>query len=277
MADDPKINEGQDSATLIKQDWQQRLAAFRRETASQSGSEAASPAPPSPDLLVNQAPPSLTASDALLPPLPPDETAGPLPGTAGSLEPAPIPAPPCGPEGAARAAVMARLEHLERQQRQVSWLHWAILGLLVLLVTTQIVLVIRSQPLDRQDQMAQLWAWGLSPPGSFGLALNDRDQLVGAELKAWLHRDLTLTREEHPGLPSQQAGQAQVLPPPQPAAAKVLYVGAKNSHRYHYPSCTWAKRIKPRGLITFTSVAAARRRHYTPCPTCKPPPLGPER
>jgi hypothetical protein len=96
---------------------------------------------------------------------------------------------------------------------------------------------------------------------------------VGAELKNWLNRDLKLTVEDKPGLPSYQASQAQVLPPNRPSAAKVVYVGSKNSNKYHYPTCKWAKQIKPGGLITFKSVEEARHRHYFPCPACKPPPL----
>ncbi len=49
------------------------------------------------------------------------------------------------------------------------------------------------------------------------------------------------------------------------------FVGSSKSDKYHYPSCTAAKRIKPANLITFSSSADARARGYVPCGICHPP------
>ncbi|MDI6854436.1 MAG: hypothetical protein QME75_12625 [Deltaproteobacteria bacterium] len=61
----------------------------------------------------------------------------------------------------------------------------------------------------------------------------------------------------------------------QPIEAKpaVRYVGSKTSDKYHFPGCKWVKLIRPERLLTFTSVAEARKTHPNACPTCGPPSL----
>jgi hypothetical protein len=277
VPDDSNRKDVEATTTLIKKDWQKRLAAIRRDTPTPSGAEAKITAPPPPDSLVDQASPSLVAPEPSLPPFRPAETVGAPPGREGTVEPSPAPAHHRHPGGEASALVIDHLENLGRQQRRQSLLSWAILGMLGLLLATQVFFLVRPQPLDLRDQMARLRALDLRPPGSFGLSPDDRGQPGWAQLTPWPHRDLKLTVEDKPGLPGQRASQAQALPPNRGSAAKVVYVGSKNSNKYHYPACKWAKQIKPRGLITFTSVEEARHRHYVPCPACKPPPLGPER
>jgi len=49
------------------------------------------------------------------------------------------------------------------------------------------------------------------------------------------------------------------------------FVGSSKSDKYHYPSCTAAKKIKPANLITFSSSADARAQGYVPCGICHPP------
>lgn len=49
------------------------------------------------------------------------------------------------------------------------------------------------------------------------------------------------------------------------------FVGSSKSDKYHYPSCSAAKRIKPANLITFSSSADARAQGYVPCGICNPP------
>ena len=179
MSDDPKVKDSQSSTSLIKKDWQQRLAAIRRDTAGQSGAEAESTAPHRPDPLVDQASPSVAAPDALLPPFRPAETAGAPPGGDITVEPSPAPAHDQHPGGDASALVIDHLEKLGRQQRRQSLLSWAILGMLGLLLATQVFFLVRPQPLDLRDQMAQLRALGLRPPGSFGLSLMTGASRVG--------------------------------------------------------------------------------------------------
>mgnify|MGYP002640160573 CR=1 FL=1 len=51
---------------------------------------------------------------------------------------------------------------------------------------------------------------------------------------------------------------------------RILYVGSKNSTRYHLPNCKWTKEITDRDLIEFESKKDANNHGYSPCTTCKP-------
>lgn len=46
---------------------------------------------------------------------------------------------------------------------------------------------------------------------------------------------------------------------------------SKNSNKYHYPDCRWAKKIKPNNLVVFKSSEDAVKAGYIPCKICKPP------
>jgi hypothetical protein len=49
------------------------------------------------------------------------------------------------------------------------------------------------------------------------------------------------------------------------------FVGSKNSDKYHYCSCRYAKKIKKENLICFESKKEAQNEGYIPCGVCKPP------
>ena len=49
------------------------------------------------------------------------------------------------------------------------------------------------------------------------------------------------------------------------------YVGSKQSNKYHLPDCKWAKKISPKNLVKFKTVAEAKKAGYVPCKVCKPP------
>jgi hypothetical protein len=49
------------------------------------------------------------------------------------------------------------------------------------------------------------------------------------------------------------------------------FVGSSESDKYHYPSCSAAKRIKSSNLVTFSSSTEARGAGYVPCSICSPP------
>lgn len=42
-----------------------------------------------------------------------------------------------------------------------------------------------------------------------------------------------------------------------------VFVGSKNSNKYHVPTCTYAKRIKPENVVCFESKAEAEAKGYT--------------
>ena len=49
------------------------------------------------------------------------------------------------------------------------------------------------------------------------------------------------------------------------------FVGSKNSDVYHYPSCSYTKRIKAENLVYFSSAQDAVDHGYRPCKVCNPP------
>jgi hypothetical protein len=49
------------------------------------------------------------------------------------------------------------------------------------------------------------------------------------------------------------------------------YVGSSQSNKYHLVDCKWAKRISPKNLVKFKTVAEAKKAGYVPCKVCKPP------
>lgn len=48
------------------------------------------------------------------------------------------------------------------------------------------------------------------------------------------------------------------------AAKDCVFVGSKNSNKYHLPTCTVAKRIKPENRVCFASKEDAEKRGYVP-------------
>lgn len=48
------------------------------------------------------------------------------------------------------------------------------------------------------------------------------------------------------------------------------YVGSSRSDKFHYTSCTWAKKISPANLVKFQSKNEAAQKGYQPCKVCKP-------
>lgn len=51
---------------------------------------------------------------------------------------------------------------------------------------------------------------------------------------------------------------------------EMVYVGSRNSNKYHHQYCVWAKKIKPENLVTFNGKEAAANAGYIPCKVCKP-------
>jgi hypothetical protein len=45
-------------------------------------------------------------------------------------------------------------------------------------------------------------------------------------------------------------------------------IGSENSDKYHLPSCTWAKKIKPENRVCFESKEEARKQGYEPAGCC---------
>lgn len=47
-----------------------------------------------------------------------------------------------------------------------------------------------------------------------------------------------------------------------------VFVGSKNSNKYHIPTCRWAKQIKPQNLVCFKSAEDAVSKNYQPDKNC---------
>jgi hypothetical protein len=158
---------------------------------------------------------------------------------------------------------------------------------------------------DRGQVRLDLWdphghrraTLGLGSEGTPRLAFYDRDQRVRADLKLGADGEPKFTLRDQRSLQgktepndfsdsSQQsprggvvsgaaggavAAQAEAVSPDRDAG--VEFVGFKNSNKYHYPTCKWARTRYPAQLVKFKSTAEAQERHYVPCPICKPPPL----
>lgn len=43
-----------------------------------------------------------------------------------------------------------------------------------------------------------------------------------------------------------------------------VFVGSKNSDKYHPPDCAWAKRIKPENIVCFKDAEDAKNKGYVP-------------
>jgi hypothetical protein len=263
---------------------------------------------PAPDRKPEAAPqPAEPPGASPQPAITPEEVGAPPGEPAAAAAPA-TPAEEPQPRG--EAEMRQRLEKLERQQRRQRFTWVLTLVLLAVVLATQALWLWRFRPfgplaaesLVGRDQKGILRAWlgetndevglklrdqqgrlrlalGLGAKGSPGLAFYDREQRVRMEMK--------LKPDGEPqviGLPgpiaargAESAGPAaqRVEPaaPERQAAPEVFYVGAKNSNKYHYPTCKWAKKIGRSNMIIFKSPAEARAHHYIPCPVCKPPPL----
>ncbi|MGB9812475.1 MAG: thermonuclease family protein [Thermovenabulum sp.] len=48
------------------------------------------------------------------------------------------------------------------------------------------------------------------------------------------------------------------------------YIGNSNTKKFHYPSCKWAKEIKPSNIVYFSTREQAIKAGYNPCKVCYP-------
>ena len=48
------------------------------------------------------------------------------------------------------------------------------------------------------------------------------------------------------------------------------YIASANSHKFHYPSCRWGKKISDKNKVTFNSRSDAISQGYEPCKVCQP-------
>ena len=58
--------------------------------------------------------------------------------------------------------------------------------------------------------------------------------------------------------------------PPSSSASGYKYIGNSNTKKFHYPWCTWVKRIAPGNRVYFKTKEEAISKSYIPCKVCKP-------
>lgn len=54
------------------------------------------------------------------------------------------------------------------------------------------------------------------------------------------------------------------------STGSAAYVASANSHKFHYPSCRWGKKISDSNKVTFSSRSDAISQGYEPCKVCQP-------
>jgi hypothetical protein len=196
-------------------------------------------------------------------------------------------------------ALLKRLEKIERHNRKVNIVGGALLTLLLLAVGglgwlfNQIPwqtgsLTANSLVIKDQHGVRRIWLG--EQEGKVSLELFDKAGKLRAGLVLGPEGEprLTLDKQDRKAAPEPAPGPSsgpvtppQEAQPPKPATgdttkaqdpeAAVQFVGARNSNKYHYPHCKWAKKIGPAGLITFKSVEEAQEAGYIPCQACQPP------
>jgi hypothetical protein len=69
---------------------------------------------------------------------------------------------------------------------------------------------------------------------------------------------------------AQNSAQTGQKPAPVVSAApqSCAFIGSKNSNKYHLPTCSYAKNIKPENIVCFKSAEDATARGYQPDKSC---------
>lgn len=103
--------------------------------------------------------------------------------------------------------------------------------------------------------------------GSFGLGRQSVDNPAPAKQPLFIKENATTaavaTAINTTATTSEPAPAAAATVP-----APVAVVGSKSGTKYHLPTCSGAKRIKPENLISFESIEAAKAAGYTAAANC---------
>jgi hypothetical protein len=106
----------------------------------------------------------------------------------------------------------------------------------------------------------------------FGLLISI---LLLASIGLVVGEQITSSLEMGPSTPSlqieQSSAKGNLASANDLASDQKVFVGSIKSNKYHYPDCTWAKKIKPENEIWFSSSADAKAHGYMPCKVCSPP------
>jgi hypothetical protein len=164
--------------------------------------------------------------------------------------------------------VMARVEKLERQHRKIVILGSMSITLVLLMMGVFTFLMFQADLLTQGVFQTTSQRLTPAPPASGGAAVKET---VPPPPKT-----VAEVPDPKPAAPTAQVSDPQpAAPPPVPNPAATTspgtYVGSLTSNKYHYPGCKWAAQIRPQNLLNFSTTEEARKRGYTPCPTCRAP------
>jgi competence protein ComEC len=102
--------------------------------------------------------------------------------------------------------------------------------------------------------------------GNIVVTTDGQSYSVSTEKPSW---DTAVTMPKSTG--STFVGSSVGPPASTSTVSQQQFVGSSKSDKYHYPSCSAAKKIKPANLVTFSSSEDARAQGYVPCGICHPP------
>jgi hypothetical protein len=166
------------------------------------------------------------------------------------------------------AEVMERVEKLERQHRKIVILGSMSITLVLLMIGVFTFLMFQADLLTQGVFQTTSQRLTPAPLASGGAAVKET---VPPPPKT-----VAEVPDPKPAAPTAQVSDPQpAAPPPVPNPAATTspgtYVGSLTSNKYHYPGCKWAAQIRPQNLLNFSTTEEARKRGYTPCPTCRAP------
>jgi tetrahydromethanopterin S-methyltransferase subunit G len=166
------------------------------------------------------------------------------------------------------AEVMERVEKLERQHRKIVILGSMSITLVLLMIGVFTFLMFRADLLNQG--VFQTTSQRLTPaqPASGETAVK--------ETVPQPPKTVAEVPDPKPAAPTApvsdpQPAAAPTVPNPAETTSPGKYVGSLTSNKYHYPGCKWAAQIRPQNLLNFSTTEEARKRGYTPCPTCRAP------
>jgi hypothetical protein len=168
--------------------------------------------------------------------------------------------------------LMTRLDKLERQNRKIVTFGSLFMTLMILVLGVSTFLIIQANFFTQEAMVTAAPQVDPPKPAADKAAAKGQEPQTPVRV-AEVHVPQAAGPSAPAGDPKPAAtpAVAPAAPKPAKAAAPVKYVGYLTSHKYHLPSCKYAKDINRYHHRTFSSVEEARAHGYVPCPTCNPP------
>ncbi|WP_041737173.1 MBL fold metallo-hydrolase [Caldicellulosiruptor acetigenus] len=104
----------------------------------------------------------------------------------------------------------------------------------------------------------------------FPLTLSKLKSLGAEILRTDEQGTITITSDGQTIKVNKKASAIKPQAPPSSSTSKYAYIGNSNTKKFHYPWCTWAKKIAPYHRVYFKTRQEAISAGYVPCKVCKP-------